>query len=121
MIVVSFGASLALWALAFAPVRLSRRPVFCTAAGLSVLYVVTLTLAVFAEDAYTNSGSNWSNRTTQAHVIYLVAAAIGTASAIAFGLAAVRRTMVRRRALFAAVGAVDLLMAFVVAVAFLAN
>jgi ABC-type Fe3+ transport system permease subunit len=122
VIVVSFVASLALAGLALVPARRWRRPVLWTAAGLSMLYVLALSLAVFAEDAYTQSGSNWSNRTSHAHVIYLAVAGIGTAVAVAFGLAAAtKRTARPGRSLFVAAGAAELFMAWVVALAFLSN
>ena len=122
MIVVSFVASLALAGLALVPVRVSSRPVLWAATGLSMLYVLALSLAVFAEDAYTQSGSNWSNRTTQAHVIYLAVSAIASGFAVVFAVAAARRTKAAsRRALLVAAGLADLFMAWVVALAFLSN
>ena len=121
MIVVSFVASLALAGLALVPARFPSRPVLWTAAGLSLLFVLALSLAVFAGDAYTQSGTNWSNRTAKAHVIYLVVAAIASASAIVFGLAAALRRVGPGRALLVAVGLADFFMAWVVALAFLSN
>jgi hypothetical protein len=121
VIVVSFVAGLALAGLALVPVRFPSRPVLWTAAGLNVLFVLALSLAVFGEDAYTQNGSNWANRTTQAHVIYLVVAGIGIASAVFFGVAAVRRRAAAARAVLVAIGLADVFMAFVVALAFLSN
>jgi len=122
VIVVSFVASLALAGLALLPVRFPSRPVFWTAAGLSLVFVLGVSLAVFAEDAYTQSGTNWSNRTTEAHAIYFVVAAIGTIFAVGFGLAAARRrTAGPGRTLLVAAGAADLFMAWLLALAFLSN
>jgi len=122
VIVVSFVASLALAGLALVPARLSSRPMLWAAAGLGVLYVLALSLTVFAGDTYTQSGTNWSNRTTQAHVIFVVVAGIGSAFDVYCGLAAARKRIAKPgRRLFVAVGAAELFMAWVVALAFLSN
>jgi hypothetical protein len=121
VIVVCFVAGLALGGLALVPVRFPSRPVLWTAAGLNVVFVLALSLAVFGEDAYTQSGSNWANRTTQAHAIYLVVAALGVAFAVFFGIAAGRRRAAAGRAVLVATGLADVFMAFVVALAFLSN
>jgi hypothetical protein len=54
-------------------------------------------------------------------VIYLVAAAIGIAFAVFFGVAAVRRRATAKGAVLVATGLADVFMAFVVALAFLSN